>query len=142
MSIEFRRPRADDFRQIELQPCDEYLAPYLQQYAEQIEAVALADPGSLTCVENGRVVGIGGIRQDTGEAWQFFAADCRRSFLAMLSRIRRAAVAYALTHGEVWAMIDPEHPNARRWAALLGFDHVEGEKWSLRSEELVAPSRH
>ncbi len=135
MSIEFRRPRADDFRQIKLQEYDAELSAEIFEKAEALEAVALADPGSLTCLHNGRVVGIGGILPNH-EAWQFFAGDCRGAFVPMVNRIRTASVDHMLTHGVVWAMIDPDRPNAARWAALLGFDHEEGAKWSLHSSDL------
>lgn len=135
MSIEFRRPCADDFRRIDLQDFDAGLSADVAACADALEAIALADPVALTCLHNGRVVGIGGILP-TNEAWQFFAKDCRAAFLPMVSRIRKAIITHVLTHGEVWAMIDQDRPNAARWAALLGFDHEEGEKWSLHSSAL------
>lgn len=135
MPIEFRRPCAEDFRRIDLQDFDAVLSGDIAACAEALEAIALADPGSLTCIHNGRVVGIGGILP-TNEAWQFFAKDCRAAFLPMVNRIRKAIICRVLTHGEVWVMIDKDRPNAARWAALLGFDHEEGETWYLRSSAL------
>lgn len=139
MLVEFRRPRAEDFSSIELQPFDRPLQEDVRANAARIAEIALADPGSLTCLEDGRVVGIGGVLPNH-EAWQFFAGDCRRSFPHMVRRIRAAIIEHVLTHGEVWVMIDPDRPNARRWAALLGFEHVKGDIWHITYSTLYPPS--
>lgn len=134
--IEFRRPVADDFRRIELQPFDAELQAVCRRHAEALAAVADRDPVALTCLDDGRVVGIGGVLENN-EAWLFFAADCRKAFTHMVRRVRLAMTEHALTHGEVWSMIDTTRPNGSRWAKAIGFRHVEGELWRMCSSTLL-----
>jgi len=129
-SILIRRTEPDDFRRITLQPFDAELQDTIKEHADAMYQAAMDSSCSLSCEQDGEVVGIGGILQ-SGEAWQLFSPDCRRAMLIMVKHIRAAIINHVLTIGEVYAMIDPDRPNALRWAAILGLYHSEGQKWIL-----------
>ena len=138
MLTEFARPTAEHFIELAdvIQPFDVWMAPLLREHALALSEIALEDPRSLTCLYGGKVVGIGGVRMDTHEAWQFFAKDCRRSMRAMIEQLRLAVAHHILEFGKIWVTIDPKRPNARRFAAVVGFNLVEGDIWSLTYDEL------
>ncbi len=121
--FEVRPPTADDFRNIELNDYDAVLRPEVDALADQLAEIS--GSYSLAGVDGDKVICIGGILPN-GEAWMFFAKDCRRYMLRIMARLREMVIDFGLTKGDVWAIIDPARPNARRWAAVLGFDQVEG----------------
>lgn len=135
-NIIIRPTVADDFRNIVLQPYDAPLQETIRENAEVFCDEAVTGTCSLSCEQDGVVVGIGGILP-SGESWQLFAPDCRRAMREMVRYIRAAIINHVLTQGEVYAIIEPDRPNAARWAAVLGLHHEEGKKWILNKSLLV-----
>lgn len=129
--IEFRRPVADDFRQIKLQASEASLQPFLGELADNLQVVADLDEYALTCLQDGVVKGIGGVLL-TGEAWTMLAEDSRTAFPAIVRMVRSRIAEYLLTHDRVWSTIAKDQPNGARWAAALGMINVGGDVWEVR----------
>lgn len=70
----------------------------------------------------GRPVFCGGVIGKGNWCWAFLARDMRKHMVAV-TRGTRATL--ALHPGPVRASIDPKHPEAVRWANILGFERTQ-----------------
>lgn len=65
-----------------------------------------------------------------GYAWALLAPDMRRHMLAVTRAVSAILADYRVAVGPVSAEIDTSHPEAVRWAALLGFRPLgAGRTW-------------
>lgn len=76
----------------------------------------------------GRPVACAGILPN-GYAWAFLGADMRRDMIPFLRATQQVLEAHRGSTGPVRSEIDSSHPEAVRWARLLGFRHEAGETW-------------
>ncbi len=78
----------------------------------------------------GRPVACAGILY-TGDAWAFLGEDMKDDMVPFLRATRNVLEAYSGAVGPVKSQIDTGHPEAVRWARLLGFRQAAGENWKF-----------
>jgi GNAT superfamily N-acetyltransferase len=111
--------KADDLRDLVLQPGQAYLQPMLagSDYARTLE-----QSDAWTGEEGGRVIGCAGVAevwQGRGIAWALIAKDAGSRFVAIHRAVARYLSLTSLRRVEAW--VDVEFPEAHRWMEMLGF---------------------
>jgi len=133
MSVDILRLAAEDILDIDVQPQHydswrktvAYLGT-LQPYLENDYTVTVIDN------ETEEVLACLGIAEgdECGLAWSYLRRDLKKHMLAV-TRIswHYCLEPYRLEKGQAFAEIDSQHPEAVRWAQILGFKPWGKDNW-------------
>lgn len=124
--IDIRPPVADDFRRLRPQASEAEFAERYVMLADECAALCL--PSAKTYLVDGEVKIISGFLPD-GEAWACFCETVGFHLAPITRHVRAELEEFSLRGVTPWARIDPKHPQAVRWAQMLGFVPNLGEVW-------------
>ena len=126
MSVKIRPFRLSDLLHLEVQERHLAISPFL--WRQGLSLRCMLRPWSWTAELDGVPVSACGIL-DNSYAWSLLGEGLGSNMIPVIRATRRALVSYARVVGPVYAHIDDTHPEAVRWARLLGFEPFEGVTW-------------
>ena len=126
MSVNMRPFRMSDLLHLEVQ--ERHMAIWPLLWRQGLSLRCMLGPWSWTAELDGRPIAACGIL-DNAYAWSLLGAGLGWHMIPVIRTTRNALVSYAIVRGPVYAHIDATHPEAVRWARLLGFKPLTGITW-------------
>jgi hypothetical protein len=129
--IDFRPFEIADLDTLEIQPQHVELRELIDTVPRDLLARVMEGPYSWTAwTPYGIPVAACGILR-SGEAWAILCADLSRSMVPVTRKVREVLRQYAKEVGPATASIEKSHPEAVRWARVLGFQRVGSDQYPL-----------
>ena len=126
MSVNMRPFRLSDLLHLRVQSRHLAISPIL--WRQGLGLRRIIGPWSWTAELAGSPVAACGIL-DNAYAWALLGEGLGRTMIPVIRTTRNALVSHVIVRGPVYAHIDGDHPEAVRWARLLGFAPCEGITW-------------
>ena len=126
MSVNMRPFRLSDLLHLEVQERHAAVAPLLWRQGLSIKC--MLGPWSWTTELDGRPVASYGVLENA-YAWALLGEDLGRTMVSITRSVQSILASHAMIRGPVYEEIDPTHPEAIRWACILGFEPFEGTTW-------------
>ena len=127
MSLQFLPFEVSDLDAMDVQARHRPILEMAQWAAGQIKKTVEGPYSWTAWTPYGQAVAACGILED-GHAWAFLGTGSPKHYVAITRKVRQVLECHVAIIGPVYAAIDPNHPEAVRWARLLGF-RPEGTKW-------------
>ena len=118
--------RLSDLLHLEVQERHVAIWPVLWRMGFHLRC--MLGPWSWTAELDGRPIAACGILED-GYAWALLGEGLSGNMIPVTRTVRNALVSHARVIGPVYAHVDDTHPEAVRWARVLGFKPFEGITW-------------
>lgn len=126
--VKFLPFKANDLRSLEVQARHEPVRNFVSK-----RPLLLADIEdslwSFTMHADGKPRACVGATEE-GAIWAFLAKDLRRWMLPLTRYGRSMIDAHVAVVGPLWAELDPEYPEAVKWARLAGFRQIDRSLWT------------
>ena len=126
MRVKIRLFRLSDLLHLKVQKRHLAISPFFWRHF-----LLLGDmlgPWSLTAEVDGHPVASYGALEG-GWTWALLEEGLGRHMIPITRSIKRLLSSHVQVVGPVYAHIDEDHPEAVRWARILGFEPFEGKTW-------------
>lgn len=126
MSVKIRPFKLSDLLRLEVQKRHMAIWPII--WRQGLNLQKMLGPWSWTAERDEQPIAACGILEG-GWAWALLGEGLGRDMVPVIRTTRNALVSHATVLGPVYAHIDDTHPEAVRWAGILGFEPFEGITW-------------